>query len=155
MRRVTSFVLDHKRLVVGVWLAVTVAAFAAIGPAGNSLSQQFDLPGREGFETNREIATIYGSGGDIAPLVPVVTLPRGTTVDAPGIAPQLDAALDEAPEDVQEEILRINTEARNLSLQVALLVSVLASLIGLLNSFRMRRLPDIAPATSIEGTVLG
>jgi len=68
---------------------------------------------------------------------------------------QLDAALDDAPEDVRAEILRINTEARNLSLQVALLVSVLASLIGLLNSFRMRRLPAIAPSASLEGTVLG
>jgi hypothetical protein len=37
----------------------------------------------------------------------------------------------------------------------ALLVSVLASLIGLLNSFGMRRLPDIAPAALLEGTVLG
>ena len=68
---------------------------------------------------------------------------------------QLDALLDDAPEDVRAEILRINSEARDLSLQVALLVSVLASLIGLLNSFRMRRLPDIAPSASLEGTALG
>ena len=68
---------------------------------------------------------------------------------------QLDAVLDDAPEDVRAEILRINSEARDLSLQVALLVSVLASLIGLLNSFRMRRLPDIAPSASLEGTALG
>jgi hypothetical protein len=68
---------------------------------------------------------------------------------------QLDAALDGAPADVRAEILRINSEARNLSLQVALLVSVLASLIGLLNSLRMRRLPDIAPSAPLEGTVLG
>ncbi len=72
---------------------VTVAAFAAIGPAGNALSQQFSMPGREGFETNQELAEIYGNGGDIAPLVPVVTLPQGTTVDSPGVAGELDAAL--------------------------------------------------------------
>jgi hypothetical protein len=68
---------------------------------------------------------------------------------------QLDGALAGAPEDVRAEILRINTEARNLSLQVALLVAALAALAGLLNSFRMRRLPDIAPSASLEGTVLG
>ena len=68
---------------------------------------------------------------------------------------QLDALLAEEPEAVQEEILRINTDARDLSLQVALLVSVLASLIGLLNSFRMMRLPDITPSASVEGTTLG
>ena len=68
---------------------------------------------------------------------------------------QLNALLTEEPEAVQEEILRINTHARDVSLQVALLVSVLASLIGLLNSFRMRRLPDLAPSGSVEETTLG
>jgi EmrB/QacA subfamily drug resistance transporter len=68
---------------------------------------------------------------------------------------QLDTVLDGQPENVRAEILRINTEARNLSLQVALLVSILASLIGLLNSFRMSRLPDITPAAPLEGTTLG
>jgi hypothetical protein len=68
---------------------------------------------------------------------------------------QLDAVLDGQPDDVRAEVLRINSEARDLSLQVALLVSILASLIGLLNSLRMRRLPDISPAAPLEGTTLG
>jgi RND superfamily putative drug exporter len=89
----TRLVLDHKRLVLGFWVVVTLAAFAAIQPAGNALSQQFDLPGREGFETNQALGEIYGNGGDVAPIVPVVTLPKGTTVDSPGITRQLDAAL--------------------------------------------------------------
>ena len=93
MNVLTRFVLDHKRLVVGFWLVVTIAAFAAIGPAGKALSQQFNVPGREGFETNKELAAIYGNGGDVAPLVPVVRLPEGTTVDSPGVTEQLDAAL--------------------------------------------------------------
>jgi putative drug exporter of the RND superfamily len=93
MKVLTGFVLDHKRLVIGFWLAVTVAAFAAIGPAGQALSQQFNVPGREGFETNKELAAIYGNGGDVAPLVPVVELPQGKTVDSPGVREQLDAAL--------------------------------------------------------------
>jgi RND superfamily putative drug exporter len=93
MNVLTRFVLDHKWLVVGLWLVVTIAAFAAIQPAGNALSQQFNVPGREGFETNRELGEIYGNGGDISPIVPVVTLPQGTTVDSPGVGEQLDAAL--------------------------------------------------------------
>ncbi len=68
---------------------------------------------------------------------------------------QIDALVAEEPEAVRKEILRINTHARDLSLQIALLVSVLASLIGLLNSFRMMRLPEITPAASVEGTSLG
>jgi len=93
MNVVTRFVLGHKRLVLGFWLVVTIAAFAAIGPAGNALSQQFNVPGREGFETNRELTAIYGNGGDVAPIVPVVKLPPGKTVDSPGVSGQLDAAL--------------------------------------------------------------
>ena len=94
MNALTRFVLDHKRLVLGFWLAVTIAAFAAIGPAGSSLSQQFDIPGREGFETNSELAAIYGAGGDVAPIVPVVTLPQGKTVDSPGVRAELGAAME-------------------------------------------------------------
>ena len=103
MQLVTRFVLDHKRLVVGFWVAVTIAAIAALGPAGRALSQQFDVPGREGFETNEQLAQTYGNGGDVAPIVPVVRLPEGTTVDSPGIRAQLgdavariEAALPEA-----------------------------------------------------------
>lgn len=68
---------------------------------------------------------------------------------------QLEPLLAEEPPDVQDEILRVNTAARDLSLQVALLIPILASLLGLLNSFRMRRLPDPAPSSSLEGTSLG
>jgi putative drug exporter of the RND superfamily len=94
MTRVTEWVLAHKRLVVGFWFLVTVAAFAAIGRAGDALSEEFNtVPGREAFETNREIAAIYGNGGDVAPIVPVVTLPEGTTVDSPGVNEELEAAL--------------------------------------------------------------
>jgi hypothetical protein len=63
----------------------------------------------------------------------------------------LDALLVKEPPAVKAEILRINTDARNRALQVALLVPVLASLLGLVNGFRMRRLPDIEPAANVEG----
>ncbi len=68
---------------------------------------------------------------------------------------QLEPLLADEPKDVREEILRINKKSRDRSLQVALLVPVLASLLGLLNAFRMRRLPDPTPASSIESAALG
>ena len=68
---------------------------------------------------------------------------------------QLAPVLADEPADVQAEVLRINKEARDRSLQVALLVPLIASLLGLLNAFRMRRLPDPTPASSIEGVALG
>jgi hypothetical protein len=68
---------------------------------------------------------------------------------------QLIQVLEDEPPEIQAEIIRINTEARPLALQVALLVPIIAGLIGLLNSFRMSRLPDIAPSSAAEGMALG
>jgi EmrB/QacA subfamily drug resistance transporter len=68
---------------------------------------------------------------------------------------QLEELLVGQPEDVQAEIIRINTDARPLALQVALLVPILAGLLGLFNSFRMMRLPDLKPSGSVEGMGLG
>lgn len=67
----------------------------------------------------------------------------------------LEELLVGQPADVQDEIIRINTEARPFALQVALLVPLLAGLLGLLTSFRMQRLPDPTPSSSMDGTVLG
>ena len=53
------------------------------------------------------------------------------------------------------EIIRINTEARPLALQIALLVPILAGLAGLVTSFRMMRLPDPKPSGAGEGAILG
>jgi EmrB/QacA subfamily drug resistance transporter len=67
---------------------------------------------------------------------------------------RLEQLLAEQPQEVRDEIVRINTEARPRALQVALLVPVLAGLIGLLNSFRMMRLPDPKPSAAAEGLAL-
>jgi EmrB/QacA subfamily drug resistance transporter len=66
----------------------------------------------------------------------------------------LDALIVNQTPEVEAEIIRINTEARPFALQVALLIPILASLLGLLVSFRMIRQPD--PVSSgVEGLVLG
>jgi EmrB/QacA subfamily drug resistance transporter len=67
---------------------------------------------------------------------------------------QLEELLAGQPEEIRAEILRINTDARPLALQVALLVPLLAALAGLLNAFRMMRLPDLAPSAAAEGMAL-
>jgi MFS family permease len=68
---------------------------------------------------------------------------------------QLEQQLAHQPERIQNEIIRINTDARHRALQVALLVPLLAGLIGLFNSFRMMRLPDPEPSESAEAMALG
>jgi EmrB/QacA subfamily drug resistance transporter len=67
----------------------------------------------------------------------------------------LEELLVDQPEDTRDEIIRINTDARPLALQIALTVPIVAGLIGLLISRRMMRLPDPAPSASAEGVALG
>jgi LPXTG-motif cell wall-anchored protein len=66
----------------------------------------------------------------------------------------LEELLAGQPADVQAEILRINEEARPIALQIALLVPLIAALLGLINGIRMTRLPDPEPSSAAE-SVLG
>ena len=66
----------------------------------------------------------------------------------------LEELLVGQPPEIQDEIIRINTEARPIALQVALLVPLIAGLLGLVTSFRMMRLPDPEPSGS-GGVAMG
>ena len=68
---------------------------------------------------------------------------------------ELQKQIAEYPPATQQEILDINTDARHIALQVALLVPILAALVGLFNSFRMIRMPEPIPSSDIEGVALG
>jgi putative drug exporter of the RND superfamily len=83
MPALTRFVLSHKRLVAALWILVTLVGLATVSQSTGALKQKFSVPGREGWKTNQEIVHVYGNGGDYAPLVPVVTLPKGQTADSP------------------------------------------------------------------------
>jgi RND superfamily putative drug exporter len=88
---VTRWVLSHRWTVVAAWALIAVVAFASLPAATGALSEEFDLPGQEGPDTNAEIVERYGNGGPFAPspLVPVLTLPEGRTVDEPRVAAQV------------------------------------------------------------------
>ena len=67
----------------------------------------------------------------------------------------LKEQLREQPPATRDEIIRINTDASHIALQIALLIPLLAALLGLFNSFRMMRLPDPIPSSATEGMALG
>jgi putative drug exporter of the RND superfamily len=91
---ITRWILAHKRTVVVSWLVLTAVGVALAGPATDALEPGFSVPNKEGWETNEAITARYGdTGGDTAPLVPVVVLPDGKTVDSPGVRTEL-AAID-------------------------------------------------------------
>jgi RND superfamily putative drug exporter len=92
MTTLTRWVLSHKLIVVIAWVFTMLVGFALSQATTNALSQQFELPGREAYVTNVAIEQIFGNGGESNPIVGVVTLPQGTTVDSPGVRAQLRTA---------------------------------------------------------------
>jgi putative drug exporter of the RND superfamily len=105
MPRLTQFLLRHKLAVVAAWLVVLVAGGAAAGVVPDRLSQEFAFPGQEGYEANVAILEAYGNGGPGNPLVPVVELPAGTTVDSPGVADALERAFAGVAADPRLRVL--------------------------------------------------
>jgi hypothetical protein len=67
---------------------------------------------------------------------------------------QLQQRLEGQPEEIQQEILRINDDTRPLALQVALLVPILAGLFGSVAALRMIRQPDPTPNAAVEQAAL-
>jgi RND superfamily putative drug exporter len=92
---ISRFVLKHKAIVIVAWLVIFVAGMVLTSAATGQLSENFDLPGTESADANGQILARYGNGAIADPVVPVVTLPEGTTVDTPGIREEL-AAVDAA-----------------------------------------------------------
>lgn len=100
-----------------------------------------------------------------------VNLTEASTVIPPAQQEQIAAALEDdaevmsntalaeqitgQPAAVEAEVLAINEQARNRSLQVALLVPLLAAVLGFANSFRMMRLPDVKPSADPAGMDFG
>jgi putative drug exporter of the RND superfamily len=100
MSSLTRWVLAHKRTVAVLWLVLTIAGVAAAGPASDALEPEFSVPNKEGWETGVAIQERYGgTGGDTSPLLPVVSLPKGKSVDSPTVKrdlAEIDARLEGA-----------------------------------------------------------
>src|SRR5262245_17966879 len=100
LARLARFVLRHRRLVIGCWLVLLVAGGLSAGRVSKRLSFDFSLPGQPGYETAKQIESTYGNGGEAAPSILVVTVPRGQNVsgDQPVIAAALQRVRDGLPQ---------------------------------------------------------
>jgi RND superfamily putative drug exporter len=96
MARLTRWVLSHKLLVAVFWAVLTVVGIVLSGQANKAFDQKFSVPDREGWDTQNAIARIYDAGGTNLPLLPVVQLPEGKTVDSPGVKAELQAVDEKA-----------------------------------------------------------
>ncbi len=88
--KLTRFVLAHKRVVTLAWVAITLVGIATVSSSVNSFSNQFSVPGREGYVTNQRILRTYHNGGSYQPVVAVVTLPSETSISSPSAHAGLD-----------------------------------------------------------------
>ena len=91
MPALTRFVLKHKLLVVAAWMVLAVAGAMTASATTKRLTTTFAMPGAA-FRTDARIQALYLHNGAQDPIVPVITLPPGTTVHTPGVAAQLDHA---------------------------------------------------------------
>lgn len=90
MHVLTRWVLSHRLFVITFWLVVTVVGFTFVSRATGALSQQSSVPGGAAL-TDLKIVHTYGDGNAL-PIVPVLTLRSGTTVDGLGVRSRLRAA---------------------------------------------------------------
>ena len=95
MESLARFVLRHRLLVLGAWVAVLLVGVPNLQRASGSFSQTFEVPGREGFETNATILRQYGVDTSTDAIVPVASVPQGVEAGRPELR-RAEAALRRA-----------------------------------------------------------
>jgi RND superfamily putative drug exporter len=95
MTRLANIVLGHRRLVVAVWLVLTVFGAFSAGQVSKRWFQSFSIPGYSAYEANQRMLKTFGSG-EAAPLVALVTVPGDVTRTA-GVKESLEAAAGALP----------------------------------------------------------
>jgi putative drug exporter of the RND superfamily len=93
MASLSTFVLRHRRAVGVFWAAMVLAGAWVSGGVSDRLAKDFAVPGVASYTANQAILRDYGNGGGGPPDVPVITLPRGTTLKTPGVMPALSRGL--------------------------------------------------------------
>ena len=73
MTVLARFVIAHRRWVLIAWLLLAAAGAYGAPKATSALSYDFGLPGQHGYEANQQIVRQFGSGGDNAPILLVVS----------------------------------------------------------------------------------
>ena len=68
---------------------------------------------------------------------------------------QLETLLADQPDEIQQEIIEINSDAGDRALQMAMLVPILACLLGFINAFRHDAPPRHRAVGRRRGTALG
>ena len=135
-----------------------VSEAAGVNSAAGSFGLSFGLA----FAGAIMLATIAVLAGSLAHGSTVLSpsdqdrVARAVEADAQVMSDtQVQEILADEPEPVADEVVRINAEARDRALQIALLVPIVAGTVGFVTALRMRRQPDPDPSAVSEGMSLG
>jgi predicted MFS family arabinose efflux permease len=135
-----------------------VSEAAGVNSAGGSFGLSFGLAfaGAIMLATLSFTFTHMAEASDVLPKASQEQVADALEDDAEVMSnTQLAEQIKGQPPEIEAEVLRINTDARHRALQVALLIPILASLLGLFTAFRMMRLPEVKPSSALEGMALG
>ncbi|HET6167650.1 MAG TPA: MMPL family transporter [Marmoricola sp.] len=80
MRTWAEFVLRHRLWVAIFWVVIAVAGIAVSKTTTDRMTIDFSLPGQPGTDAANKIIADFHNGGDTAPLLISVTMPKGQTV---------------------------------------------------------------------------
>ena len=86
LERLARFVIHHRKLVVGVWLVLTIIGAFSANEINKRWQDQFSIPGYSAYEGNQRVLKTFGSGAQ-PPHVALFTVKGDVTRDkAIGIA---------------------------------------------------------------------
>ena len=135
-----------------------VSEAAGVNSAAGSFGLSFGLAfaGAIMLAALAPIFTTMASNSTVLPAAEQAQVAQALDEDAQVLSnTALEELLVDQPEEIQDEIIRINTEARPIALQIALLIPILAAISGVIISFRMMRIPDPVPSGAAEGVDFG
>ena len=80
MTRLTSAVLRHRLLVCLLWIVLTIVGGMLVGKANSGLTHTIATPGLAGYDTNQALMRQLGIDGGEAPVIAVLRLPQGQSM---------------------------------------------------------------------------
>ena len=90
LARLAHVIVRHRKLVIGVWIVLTLFGAFSAGQVSKRWFQSFSIPGYSAYETNQKTLKIFGQG-EQAPLIAVFQT-SGDATKATGIPKAVAAA---------------------------------------------------------------
>jgi putative drug exporter of the RND superfamily len=90
LARLTHLIVRHRRVVIGVWVVLTLFGGFAAGQVSKRWFESFSIPGYSSYEANQRTLHVFGTG-EQAPLVAVFQS-KGDITKETGVAKAIDAA---------------------------------------------------------------